>query len=207
MLTVYARPLDPARPLVCCDEASKELRADVRPPEPARPRRPARHDSEYARRGVANCFLFFAPLLGWREVKVTARRARVDWAAAVRDLVDVRFPAAERIVLVLDNLNTHDPASLYAAFPPAEARRIWEKLEVHYTPKHGSWLNMAELELSALGRQCLQRRIPAQAALAAEVAAWTAARNAAGTTVDWRFTTDDARTRLEHLYPVLEPIE
>jgi hypothetical protein len=138
---------------------------------------------------------------------VTAHRARVDWAAAVRDLVDVHLPDAERIVLVLNNLNTHDPASLYAAFPPAEARRIWEKLEVHYPPTRGSWLNMAEIELSALGRQCLRRRIADRATLAAEVAAWAAERNAAGATVDWRFTPDDARVKLKHLYPVLEPIK
>jgi hypothetical protein len=205
VLDVYARPPDPRRPLVCFDEGSEELHGEVRAPLPAIPGHPAREDGEYERHGTANLFLWCAPSLGTRGVTVTERRTRVDFAEAIRDLVDVQFPAAERIVLVLDNLNTHDPASLYAAFPPAEARRLWAKLEVHPTPKHGSWLNIAELELSALGRQCLDRRIPDRATLAAEVAAWVADRNAEAVTVDWQFTTEDARVKLKHLYPVLQP--
>jgi len=205
VLDVYQRPLDPTRPLVCFDEKSKELHADVRGPLPPAPGQPERHDAEYARRGTANLFLVCAPLLGWRAVRVTARRTRVDWAHAIKELVDVHFPAAERLVVVLDNLNTHDPASLYLAFPPAEAKRLWDKLEIHYTPKHGSWLNIAEIELSALGRQCLARRIPAQAELAEEAAAWVTDRNAATTVVRWQFTTADARTKLDHLYPTLHP--
>jgi hypothetical protein len=207
VLDVYARPRDPRRPLVCFDEASKELHGEVRAPLPAVPGHAARFDAEYERRGTANLFLWCAPLLGTRGVTVTARRTRLDFAEAIRDLVDVRFPAAERIVLVLDNLNTHDPASLYSAFPPAEAKRLWDKLEVHYTPKHGSWLNIAEIELSALGRQCLDRRLPDQATLTDEVAAWAAKRNAAAVTVDWQFTTADARVKLKHLYPIPQPVE
>lgn len=207
ILAVYARPPDPARPLVCFDELSKELRVDVRAPLPAIPGEPAREDGEYARHGSANLFLACAPLLGWRQVKATARRTRVDWAAAIRELVDVHFPAAERIVLVLDNLNTHGPASLYEAFAPAEAKRLWDKLEVHYTPKHGSWLNVAEIELSVLERQCLDRRLPDLATVAREVAAWVTARNAEHVTIDWQFTTADARIKLRHLYPVPQPVK
>ena len=205
VLDVYRRPPDPARPLVCFDETSKQLTTEVRTPLPPGPGHPARFDTEYARNGTANLFLLCAPLLGWRHVAATERRTRLDFAHAIRDLIDVRFPAAERIVLVLDNLNTHDPASLYAAFPPAEAKRLWDKLEIHHTPKHGSWLNIAEIELSALGRQCLDRRIPDRAALAEEVAAWVTERNDAATTVRWQFTTEDARIKLHRLYPVLEP--
>ena len=204
MLDVYARPVDPARPLVCFDEGGKELQADVRPPQPVGAGRPARTDYAYARHGSANRFLWTAPHLGRRGVTVTARRTAGDWAHAMRDLVDVAFPDAERLVLVLDNLNTHTPASLYRAFPPAEAKRIWDKLELHYTPKHGSWLNIAECELSVLARQCLARRIPDPATLAAEVRAWAAHRNAAQIGVTWHFTTTDARTKLAHLYPVIE---
>jgi DDE superfamily endonuclease len=206
VLDVYARPPDPARPLVCFDELSKELRGEVRAPLPAIPGEPVRDDCEYARHGTANLFLCCAPLLGWRQAKVTERRTRVDWAEAIREVVDVHFPAAERIVLVLDNLNTHDPASLYQAFPPAEAKRLWDKLEVHHTPKHGSWLNIAEIELSVLERQCLDRRIPDQSTLMAEVAAWVADRNAEAATIDWQFTTADARTKLKHLYPIPQPV-
>jgi hypothetical protein len=205
VLDVYRRPFDPARPPVCFDEASKELRGEVRAPLPMTPGRPERFDTEYERHGTANLFLWCAPLLGRRGVAVTERRTRVDWAHAIRDLVDVRFPAAERIVLVLDNLNTHDPASLYAAFPPAEAKRLWDKLEVHPTPTHGSWLNIAEIELSALGRQCLARRLPDRATLTEEAAAWVAERNAAEVAVEWRFTTDEARIKLAHLYPIPQP--
>ena len=205
ILDVYARPPDPLRPLVCFDEGSKELHGEGRDPLPMIPGHPLCYDTEYARHGTANLFLWCAPLLGRRGVTVTERRTRLDFAHAIRDLVDVHFPAAERIVLVLDNLNTHDPASLYLAFPPAEAKRLWDKLEVHYTPKHGSWLNMAELELSALGRQCLDRRIPDRAPLATEVAAWVAQRNAEAVMIDWQFTTADARIKLRRLYPALQP--
>ncbi len=205
VLDVYARPPDPMRPLVCFDEGSKELHGEARDPLPVIPRHPARFDTEYVRHGTASLFLWCAPLLGTRGVTVTERRTRLDFAHAIRDLVDVQFPHAERIVLVLDNLNTHEATSLYLAFPPAEAKRLWDRLEVHYTPKHGSWLNVAELELSALGRQCLDRRIADRATLATEVAAWVADRNAEQVTVDWQFTTEDARTKLKHLYPVLTP--
>ena len=205
VLDVYHRPPDPRRPVVCLDELSKQLTKEVRTPLPPLPGQPARFDAEYERNGVANLFLVCAPHLGWRHVKATDRRTRVDWAELVRELVDVHFPAAERLVLVLDNLNTHEPASLYEAFPPGEAKRLWDRLELHHTPQHGSWLNVAEVELSALGRQCLDRRIPDQATLAAEVAAWEERRNAEAVTVDWQFTTADARIKLKHLYPVLEP--
>jgi hypothetical protein len=205
VLDVYARPPDPRRPLVCFDEGSKELHGEVREPLPVIPDHPARFDTEYERHGTASLFLWCAPHLGQRGVTVTERRTRIDFAHAIRDLVDVHFPHAERIVLVLDNLNTHDPASLYLAFPPAEAKRLWDTLEVHYTPKHGSWLNVAEIELSVLGRQCLDRRIAARKTLAAEVAAWVAERNAEQVTIDWQFTSADARITLKHLYPVLQP--
>jgi hypothetical protein len=202
VLGVYARPADPARPLVCFDEGGKELQEHVRAPQPTSPGGAAKQDYEYARHGSANLFLAVAPHLGWRRVAVTERRRSVDFAHALRDLVDdPRFAAAERLVLVLDNLNIHTAAALYAAFPAAEAYRIWQRCEVHYTPKHGSWLNMAELELSVLARQCLDRRLPTHAALAAAVAAWTDARNAAGAPLRWSFTIADARTRLPRLYP------
>src|SRR3712207_4467009 len=202
-----ARPRDPRRPLVCFDESNKEQHREVVEPLPVAPGRPARSESTYERNGVSNLFMFFAPLDNWRHVKVTDRRTSMDWAACMRDLVDVHFPAAERIVVVQDNLNTHTPAALYAAFPPAEAKRIWDKLEFHYTPKHGSWLNMAEIELSVLSRPCLDRRIPDQETLTRETAAWAAGRNASGATVNWRFTTTDAPIKLKHLDPSLEPIK
>jgi transposase len=205
VLDVYARLPDPKRPLVCFDEAGKELRDHVRPPRLPMPDHPAQEDYEYTRHGSATCFLWCAPHLGWRQVAVTRQRTAIDWAHAMRTLVDVHFPQAARIVLVLDNLNTHTPGALYQAFPPAEAKRIWDKLELHYTPKHGSWLNMAELELSALARQCLRRRIPDAATLATEVAAWVAHRNTAGVRLRWTFTSADARTKLSHLYPVPQP--
>ncbi len=207
VLDVYVRPLDPKRPQVCFDESSKQHLKEVRTPLPGEPGQPARYDTEYERNGVSNLFMFFSPLLNWRHVKVTNHRKACDWAECMRELVDVQFPEAERITVVLDNLNTHTPAALYAAFEPAEAKRIWDKLEFHYTPKHGSWLNMAEIELSVLSRQCLERRIPDQETLAMEVAAWEEERNASGATVDWRFTTADARIKLKHLYPSLQIIK
>jgi hypothetical protein len=204
VLEVYTRPTDPNQPLVCFDELSKQQVKEVRTPIPPAPGQPERYDYEYERNGTSNLFMFFAPLLGWRHVKVTDRRTAIDFAHCMRDLVDVHFPDAPRITLVVDNLNTHVLASLYKAFAPAEARRIWERLEVHYTPKHGSWLNMAEIELSVLARQCLDRRIPDRETLIQEVAAWEAERNARQVIADWRFTTVDARIKLKRLYPVVE---
>jgi hypothetical protein len=206
VLRVYARPPDPARALVCFDEAGKELRRGVRPPRPPAPGRAAREDAEYARAGSANLFLWVAPHLGQRQVTVHTQRTARDWAHAMRELVDGHFPEAEQVVLVVDNLNTHDPASLYKAFPPTEAARLWSRLELHYTPTHGSWLNMAELELSALARQCLDRRIPDQPTLQQEVTAWADERNRAAVGIDWRFSVADARSTLTHLYPVPEDV-
>ena len=180
VLDVYTRPYDPRRPLVCLDETSRQLLAEVTPPLPVAPGRPARDDYEYVRNGVGNVFLVCEPLRGWRQVTVSERRTRIDWAHCIKELVDVHYPDAERIVLVQDNLNTHTPASLYEAFQPAEAKRLADKLEIHYTPKHGSWLNMAEIELSVLAGQCLDRRLADRATLEREVAAWQAARNGAG---------------------------
>jgi transposase len=201
VLEVYQRPHDPARPLICFDEGSKQQTKQTRLPLPSRPGEVAKYDYEYERNGTSNLFIFFAPLESWRHIKVTERRTMVDFAHCMRDLVDVHFPHAEQIVLVMDNLNTHKLASLYEAFAPAEARRIIERLEIHYTPKHGSWLNMAEIELSILHRQCLKARIPDRPTLEAEIAAWQAPRNAAAATVHWRFTTEDARIKLCNLYP------
>ena len=203
VLGVYARPPDPTRPLICMDEASKQLVRELRPPQPTRPGHAARFDGEYERAGVRNLFLAVAPLDGWRTVQLTEQRTRTEWAAFMRDLADHVYPTAEQIVVVLDNLNTHGPASFYEAFPPTEARRLAERFEFHHTPKHGSWLNMAEIELSVLSRQCLDRRIPDAPTLAAEVAAWVQRRNQAGATVTWQFTTADARIKLKHLYPSL----
>jgi hypothetical protein len=201
LLEVYQRPPDPRRPLVCMDEASKQLVKETRPPQAAHPGHPARCDAEYERAGVRNLFLATAPFAGWRYVEVTEHRTRTDWAAFLRTVADTMFPTAERIVVVEDNLNTHGPASFYEAYPPAEARRLAERFEFHYTPKHGSWLNMAEIELSVLARQCLDRRIPDAPTLEAELAAWVAQRNDAETRIDWQFTTADARIKLKHLYP------
>jgi DDE superfamily endonuclease len=203
VLAVSTRLYDPRRPQVCLDETSRQLLGEVTLPLPVEPGRPARQDYEYERRGVCNVFLVCEPLRGWRQVTVSDRRTRIDWAHCVKDLLDVCYPDAERVVLVQDNLNTHTPASLYAAFEPAEARRLADRLELHYTPKHGSWLNMAEIELAVLAEQCLDRRLADRATLEREVAAWQAARNAAGRGVDWRFTTEDARIKLKHLYPAI----
>ena len=204
VLAVYERPYDPARPVVCLDETSRQLLADARPPLPAAPGRAARHDPEYVRGGVLNFFLVTEPLRGWRDVLASDRRTRLDFAHVVRHLADVCYPEAERIVLVTDQLNTHGPASLYAAFPPVEAKRIADRIETHHTPKHGSWLNVAEIELAVLQRQCLRRRLPDRAAAEREVAAWAARRNATGSRVSWHFTTADARTKLRRLYPAFE---
>jgi len=201
VLDVYRRPYDPLRPQVCLDETSKQLLANKRAPLAMKPGHITREDYEYERHGVANLFLWCEPLTGRRHVEVTDRRTKLDWAQVVKDLVDTHYPDAERIVLVMDNLNIHTPAALYEAFPPAEAKRIADRLEIHHTPKHGSWLDIAEIELSALARQCLDRRIPDQELLIQEVAAWEQERNAAHVAVDWQFTTADARIKLKHLYP------
>jgi uncharacterized small protein (DUF1192 family) len=201
VLDVYHRPRDPECPVVCLDETSKQLVAETRVPMPAKPGRPARHDYEYERNGTANLFMLFAPLEGWRNVEVTDRHTSVDYAHLLKEVSDTWFPNVPKIALVQDNLNTHKPASLYEAFPAEEARRIVERFEWHYTPKHGSWLNMAEIELSVLSTQCLDRRIPDKAMLTAEVAAWEAERNAKHAKADWQFTTADARVKLKRLYP------
>jgi hypothetical protein len=202
VLEVYSRPRDAARPLVCLDETSKQLTRETRTPRPMAPGQPARFDYEYERNGTANLFMMFAPLEGWRQVKVTGRRTAVDYAQALRDIADIHFPHAEPIILVQDNLNTHNKASLYEAFPPEEACRIARRFEWHYSPKHGSWLNLAESELSVLASQCLSRRIPDTYALIDEVGAWQDDRNNKCTSADWQFTTSDARLKLKHLYPV-----
>jgi hypothetical protein len=203
VLGVYQRPVDLTHPVVCLDETSRQVLAATRAPEPVAPGRPARHDPEYARNGVVNLFLVTEPLRGWRHVRVSTQRTRIDFAHCIQELVDLHYPQADRIVLVLDQLNTHSPASLYQAFPPAEAKRLADRLEIHYTPKHGSWLNMAEIELSVLQRQCLDRRLGDRATLEREVAAWVDARNATTATIDWRFTTEDARIKLKRLYPAV----
>jgi hypothetical protein len=204
VLEVYTRPRDPERPVVCLDETSKQLVGETRTPVPAAPGRPARHDYEYERNGTANLFMLFAPIEGWRHVEVTDRHTAVDYAHILKDLSDTYFPDSAKIILVQDNLNTHKPASLYEAFPAAEARRLVERFEWHYTPKHGSWLDMAESELGALSTQCLDRRIPDKEMLVREVAAWEKGRNKHQAKADWRFTTADARVKLKRLYPKFE---
>ena len=203
VIEVYHRPRDATKPLVCLDETSKQLVAETRTPLPAQPGQPARHDYEYERNGTANLFMLFAPLEGFRHVEVTEHRTAVDYARILKDLSDVHFPGAEKIVLVQDNLNTHAPASLYEAFEPAEARRLVERFEWHYTPKHGSWLNLAESELAVLSSQCLDRRIPNARVLSREVDAWQQRRNTHNAKADWQFTTADARIKLKSLYPAL----
>lgn len=203
-LDVYQRPHDPRFPQVCFDEGGKQHTKETRTPLPAQPGSVEKYDYEYERNGTSNLFMFFAPLEAWRHVKVTDRRTAEEFAYCMRDLVDIHFPDAEKVVVVMDNLNTHKVASLYKAFPPEEARRIIDRLEIHHSPKHGSWLNMAEIELSVLHRQCLDRRIPDQKTLIERVAAWESARNSAQSTVNWRFTTADARIKLKRLYPTID---
>ncbi|HEY3916742.1 MAG TPA: IS630 family transposase [Stellaceae bacterium] len=203
VLAVYTRPHDPDCPLVCVDETSKQLLAETRVPIPMKPGRPARCDYEYERNGTANLFMMFAPLEGWRHVKVTDRHTAVDYARVLKDLADLHFPHARTIVLVQDNLNIHSKASLYEAFPAAEARRLVERFEWHYTPKHGSWLDLAESELGVLSSQCLDRRIPDKQTLIDEIAAWEHDRNANNTKANWHFTTPNARIKLKHLYPAI----
>ena len=200
VLELYAEPYTAQQPVVCFDERPCVLHGDTRPSTPAQPGQTARYDYEYQRNGTCNLFMMFQPGAGWRQAKVTDHRKKVDFAECMRELVDVHFPHAEKIRVVMDNLNTHTPASLYTAFTPAEARRVLRKLEFHYTPKHASWLNMVEIELSALVHQCLKRRIPDTDTLTREVAAWQATRNAQRATVRWQFDVPQARTKLTRLY-------
>jgi len=204
VLDVYRRPYDAKFPVVCMDETSKQLVAEIRPPIPAVPGHGQRYDVEYERRGVAEVFLFTEPLGGWRRTVVTEHRARVDWAWQIHHLLEKDYPEAEKVVLVMDNLNTHSIASLYEAFEPALARRLAQRLEIHHTPKHGSWLNIAEIELSVLSGQCLDRRIDRIEQLRVECSAWDQHRNERQKGVDWRFTTADARIKLKRLYPQIQ---
>ena len=204
VLDVYHQPYAPEAPLVCIDESSKQQVMETRLPIAGQPEQPERYDYEYERNGVSNLFMLFAPFEGWRHVKVTDRRTKVDFAHCIKELLTIHYPDAVKVTIVMDNLNTHHPSSFYEAFAPAEARALLDRCAFHYTPKHGSWLNMAEIEFSALQRQCLDRRIPDQETLRAEVAAWEARRNDQGVKVNWRFTTADARIRLKRLYPSLK---
>lgn len=204
VLDVYEKPYDPAYPVVCMDEAGKQLIGEVREPLPVRPGSPTKQDSEYKRGGMANLFMAFEPLAGRRHVQVTARKTSIDFAHFMKQLADEHYREARQIVLVCDNLSTHSRAAFYEAFEPAEARRLAQRFEWHYTPKHGSWLNVAEMELSVLARQCLDRRIPDQEKLSQEVAAWQRQRNDNAVSVNWQFTTADARIKLRKLYPVVE---
>ncbi len=203
ILELYQRPYDPQKPLICMDETSKQLVKETRSPIDATPGQLARYDYEYERNGVCNIFIFYEPFGGKRYVSITDRRTKRDWAIQIKELLDVRFPTEEKIVLVMDNLNTHNGSSLYETFSPGEARRLLNRLEIHYTPKHGSWLNIAEIELRVLSGQCLDRRIPDRQTLQNEVAAWQDQRNFKQAKVDWRFSNDDARIKLKRLYPTL----
>jgi len=204
VIQTYLRPYDPRYPVVCFDEACKQLFGEVRPPKRCRPGRTARVDYEYERKGVCHQLLMCEPLRGWRHVQVTERRTRRDYAGCVRELVEVYYPRAEKILLVQDNLNTHDGASLYEAFPPEVARRTLDRIEFHYTPKHGSWLNMAETEINIMGRQCLGRRLDSQGRMAEEIAAWEGERNARKARIHWTFTLTAARRKLRKVYPSIE---
>ena len=201
VLEIYQLPYNKKRPVVCLDEANRQLIGEVQQHRPVRPGQVALYDYEYIRNGVANLFVMLEPLTGQRQIKVTARRTKEDFAHCLRDLAEIHYPDVEKIVIVMDNLNTHTLASLYVAFEPKKARHLAERFEIHYTPKHGSWLNMAELEINALSRQCLARRIPHIEEMNNEVQAWVAQRNNHKTTVRWQFTTADARIKLRHLYP------
>jgi hypothetical protein len=204
VLDVYKRPMDPKRPQVCMDESPKQLIEETRKPIEASEGHPERFDTEYKRNGVCEIFMFNAPLLGWRRASITERRTMTDWANQIKILVDKDFPAADKIILVMDNLNTHTISSLYEAFPPDEAQRIRDKLEIHYTPKHGSWLNMAEIELNVLNNHGLADRIPTIEEARQQATDWYKARNKIKREIDWRFTTDDARIKLRHLYPHIQ---
>jgi len=203
VLDLYAMPYDPRRPLVCFDEHLVQLIVETRCPLPAKPGRPERYDYEYKRNGTRNLFLFFQPLAGFRHVRVTERRTKIDFAHCMKFLVDDLFPEADKVVVVLDNLNTHSPVALYEAFEPTEAKRILDRLEFHYTPKHGSWLNMVEIEIGVLCEQCLADRIPDEETLSRETTAWETTRNEQGATVNWQFTSIDARNKLKRLYPII----
>jgi len=203
ILTVYKRPANLVEPLICMDETSKQLVKETRKLIAARPSKPARYDYEYERNGVCSIFMFYAPFQGKRHVAVTDRRTRTDWAMQIKNLLDVLYPEARKVILVMDNLNTHNGISLYETFPPEEARRLLDRLEIHYTPKHGSWLNMAEIEFSVLSRQCINRRIPDKQTLTREIAAWQTQRNETEAKVDWRFTNENARIKLKRLYPTI----
>lgn len=205
VLDVYHEPYDPMRPVICFDEATKQLIGQTRLPLPAQPNRPQRYDYEYERHGTCNIFMFFEPLAAWRHATVTDQRTLVDFAHCLQWLSDEVYPDADLIRVVLDNLNTHKLSALYAAFAPEEARRIARRIALIYTPKHGSWLNMAEIELNVMSAQCLDRRIPLQEILAHEVDAWETQRNAQAATVNWHFSTDDARIKLKRLYPSFGP--
>lgn len=204
ILEVYKRPYNPSHPLVCMDETSKQHIGETRIPIPAEPGQPEKYDYEYERNGVSNIFMIYEPLGGQRHVIVTDRRTKIDWAECIKNITDIHFPFAEKITLIMDNLNTHKPSSLYEAFAPEEARRILNRLEIHYTPKHGSWLNMAEIEFSVLQRQCLDCRIPDQEYLKRTIADWESDRNRKDVKVNWQFTTEDARIKLRRLYPSIE---
>jgi DDE superfamily endonuclease len=205
VLDVYHRPYDPKRPVVCVDETFKQLIGETREPLPPRPGAVERYDHVYVRDGVASLFLACEPLAGWRHIDVTEHRRRTDWAGFIRALLEGRYREAEKLGLIMDQLNTHSPASLYEAFPPEQAQHMAQRIEIHHTPKHGSWLNMAEIELSALGRQCLSRRIARADTLRGQITAWETERNIASVRVQWQFTTQDARTKLRSLYPSLQP--
>ncbi len=204
VLELYRLPYNPRYPVVCMDEASKQLIGEVRIPLPVSEGQPVRYDSEYQRLGVCNQFMFVEPFRGWRKVFVRERRTMIDWAFCIRELLDVHYPQAEKVRLVLDNLNTHTGASLYEAFSPAEARRLLSRLEFHYTPKHGSWLNMAEIEIGVMNGQCLDRRIPEQQIISEEVAAWEQQRNKEEAKIRWTFTVSDARVKLARIYPPIK---
>ena len=203
ILRLYKQPVNPEKPLICMDETTKQLVKEVICPIPAAPGIPARHDHEYERNGVCDLFMFYEPFGGKRFVSVTDHRTRVDWALEIKNLLDHHYPNAEKVILVMDNLNTHSGASLYEAFPPHEARRLLDRLEIHYTPKHGSWLNIAEIELRIVSTQCLNRRIPDKKTLKREMAKWQKDRNFLKSKIDWRFSVDDARIKLKRLYPTL----
>lgn len=203
VLTVYKREYDPDMPVVCMDETSKQLIKETRLAISAKPGKLARYDYEYERNGTCSLFMFYDPFGGKRFVSVTDRRTKIDWATQIKDLLDIRYPDTKKVILVMDNLNTHTGASLYEAFEPQEARRLLDRLEIHYTPKHGSWLNIAEIELRILNGQCLKRRIPDKGTLSSEVAAWQEKRNSDQAKVDWQFTAEDARIKLKRLYPIL----
>lgn len=204
VLEVYKRPYNKSCPVVCFDETSKQFVSEIQKPLAAQPGQVERFDYEYERNGVGNLFMFFEPLAGWRHVKITEQRTRVDFANCMKDIVDIHYPQSARVVVVLDNLNTHGGASLYQTFPPDEARRILKRLEFCHTPKHGSWLNMAEIELSVLSKQCLDRRIPNQETLRSELGTWQKNRNQTAKKMDWQFKTKDARIKLKKLYPSIQ---